>query len=307
MFRRQKNYRNKKILVLDGEEAPYSLIVARALGSIGYVVDLGFTYGTRIFSAYSRYCRKYVFYPDPLFALDDFHDFLRKHAKQYDFIIPTMEKTQLATALIKDELEQKGVIIPVPPYHTLIKATNKATVLRLAIELGLHVPSTVIAKEPPNIDELVEKLGLPMIMKVSTEINIPPDPMRRYFVIRNRIDQRVFELMFERLARHDPVIIQKYVFGRGLGVSFIFRRGKLIAVFGHRRILERYKSGGPSVITETYIDKNALIQGMKILYALKWDGIAMVEFKLRRNGKVHFYRTQSQILGYITISHSIRK
>jgi hypothetical protein len=106
---------SKKILILDAGDAPYPLVVARSLGSVGYNIHLGFSYGSHIFHAFSKYCRGIIFYPNPLYAYDDFLSFFEKLAGKYDAIIPTMEKTQLPLSMIKDTLEEKGTLIPIPP------------------------------------------------------------------------------------------------------------------------------------------------------------------------------------------------
>ena len=47
----------------------------------------------------------------------------------------------------------------------------------------------------------------------------------------------------------------------------------------HRRIREYPSSGGPSTCAESYFDEKMLEYGKKILDHLKWDGVAMIEFK----------------------------
>jgi hypothetical protein len=124
----------KSILILDAGEAPYSLVAARSLGSGGHRVYLGFPQGSRVFEAYSRYCNGYLFYPDPSYAKEDFLRFFRGLVGKYDFILPTMEKTQLPISTIKDFLEQGGTCAPIPSYEILAKAADKTRVLQIAAE-----------------------------------------------------------------------------------------------------------------------------------------------------------------------------
>jgi predicted ATP-grasp superfamily ATP-dependent carboligase len=57
-------------------------------------------------------------------------------------------------------------------------------------------------------------------------------------------------------------------------------RGRLRAAFAHRRLREKPPSGGVSVLSESVaLDPQLLAQSERILEALKWHGVAMVEFK----------------------------
>lgn len=47
----------------------------------------------------------------------------------------------------------------------------------------------------------------------------------------------------------------------------------------HKRIRELYTMGGPSTCAISVYDPKLLDYGLKILGALNWHGIAMVEFK----------------------------
>jgi predicted ATP-grasp superfamily ATP-dependent carboligase len=293
---------NRKILVLDGE-APYTLSIVRFLGSAGYHVHLGFSYGSHIFSAFSKYCRGIVFYPDPLYAHEDFLSFFKKLAGKYDFIIPAMEKTQLPISMIKNVLEEKGTIVPIPPYDILLDATNKVRILEICSQNGINIPKTLVLTDAPSIEQVIKKVGLPFIMKASTEINIPPGPGSRYYVFRNKPSQNLFSMAFESLRKYGPVIVQQWIEGVGIGASFIFsRRHKVIAYFGHRRILERFPDGGPSVIAESYLHSGALENGIKLLKVLKWQGVAMTEFRLGYDGKIYFMELNPRFWGTLPLA-----
>jgi len=294
---------NKKILVLDAGDAPYPLVVARSLGSAGYNVHLGFSYGSHIFNAFSRYCRGIIFYPDPSYAPEDFLSFFERLAGKYDFIIPAMEKTQLPISMIKNILEEKGVLVPIPPYNVLKNAVDKAKMLEICAQNGIDTPKTIILTGVPKIEDVVEKIGVPFIMKASTEINIPPGPQNRYFVFKEKPTQEFFLAAFKRLQKYGPVILQEWIDGIGIGASFILSKyHKIIAYFGHRRILERFPDGGPSVIAESYLYPDALKNGAKLLKMLKWQGVAMTEFRLRYGGKLYFMELNPRFWGTLPLA-----
>ena len=69
--------------------------------------------------------------------------------------------------------------------------------------------------------------------------------------------------------------------GEAFGVSALFNKdSKLRAVFVHKRLREYPVTGGPSTLRESV--KNPKVQelGLKLLKALDWVGVAMVEFKV---------------------------
>jgi protein-tyrosine phosphatase len=294
---------SKRVLVLDGGEAPYSLTIVRALGSVGYAVDLGFQYGSRIFEAYSRYSRNYLFYPDPLFFEEDFKTLFQRLSGRYDFIIPTMEKTQICISSVKDYVEGKGTTVPIPPLELLKTATNKGKMIDVCRNLKIAVPKTITPSELPEIKEIIQELGLPFIIKSASEIDILAGPGRRYFVVKRLISQAELRSRYKQIAELGPPIIQEYVQGVGVGVSFIFsKRNKLISYFGHRRILERYPEGGPSIIAETYYHPEAVAEGYRLLTSLKWQGVAMTEFKLSPNGKLYFMEINPRFWGTLPLA-----
>ena len=288
---------------MDAGEAPYSLVAARSLSSKGHSVDLGFSIGSRIFAAYSKHCRHYLFYPDPSYAPDDFINFANTLIGKYDFIIPTMEKTQLVLSKIKDYLEKMGTTIPISSHDVLSVATNKAKMLEIAREKDVSIPKTLVLTQEPELKELVNSLGIPFIMKTSKEADISPGPGSRYFVIKSHISQESFQSKFRQLLEHGPVILQQYVNGAGIGASFAFaRNNKVIAYFGHQRILERFSEGGPSVIAETNYHQAAITQGFQLLSALEWQGVAMTEFKLGSDGQLYFMEVNPRFWGTLPLA-----
>jgi predicted ATP-grasp superfamily ATP-dependent carboligase/rhodanese-related sulfurtransferase len=294
---------SKKILILDAGDAPYPLVVARSLSSAGYNIYLGFSYGSHIFDAFSKYCKGIIFYPDPSYAYDDFLSFFERLAGKCDFIIPAMEKTQLPISMIKDILEEKGTLVPIPPYDVLKNAVDKTKMLEICVQNGINIPKTLVLTDAPKIEDVVEKIGVPFIMKTSTEINIPPGPQNRYFVFKEKPTQEFFLATFKRLQKCGPVILQEWINGIGIGASFILSKyHKIIAYFGHRRILERFPDGGPSVIAESYLYPDALKNGAKLLKMLKWQGVAMTEFRLRYDGKLYFMELNPRFWGTLPLA-----
>jgi len=293
---------HEKILVLDIGIAPYSFVIAEALKKAGYDVVLGIPLNEKLKLEFLMALRDYekILYPDPIYSQYMFLSWIKEmqYRKKFHFIIPSLESTQLVIAKIKDELESLGVIVPIPEYEVLSKAVDKVFVLKKAEELGLKIPKTLILYELPNIRHIVDALGLPFILKVSNEINVPPGLGSRFYVFKRIPDQRYFEKVFNKLSRAGPVIAQQYLKGIGVGAEFLFNRfSELIAVMGHKRVIEAHYEGGYSVSAYTYIHPRAIGWGLRLLKSLGWKGVAMVEFRETNDGELFFMELNPRFWG----------
>ncbi len=66
-----------------------------------------------------------------------------------------------------------------------------------------------------------------------------------------------------------------------MGIFTCYRDGKPVLLFGHRRLRERPPWGGVSVLSESVsVDPVAAGFATRLLDAIGWEGVAMVEFKL---------------------------
>jgi predicted ATP-grasp superfamily ATP-dependent carboligase len=75
-------------------------------------------------------------------------------------------------------------------------------------------------------------------------------------------------------------LIQERVNGPGSGLFALCEHGNIRAAFAHRRIREKPPSGGVSVLREAIpVEPATLRYAEKLLSALNWHGVAMVEFK----------------------------
>lgn len=80
-------------------------------------------------------------------------------------------------------------------------------------------------------------------------------------------------------AGHSPVI-QQYVGGFGAGYSVLAREGKILAGYGHKRLIEYPISGGSSMYRAGYANESMLEVAEVLLTKTQWSGFAMFEFKI---------------------------
>jgi len=74
-------------------------------------------------------------------------------------------------------------------------------------------------------------------------------------------------------------LIQEYVGGEARALFALYDRGTPLVVFQHRRVREFPATGGASTVAESIYDPELTEVGLRLLDALHWHGVAMVEFK----------------------------
>lgn len=77
----------------------------------------------------------------------------------------------------------------------------------------------------------------------------------------------------------DDAIIQKRVRGDAIGVGMLMHNDEVKAQFAWRRLKEFPADGGMSIVCESIHAPEHIEYAQQLLSAMKWQGVAMVEFK----------------------------
>jgi predicted ATP-grasp superfamily ATP-dependent carboligase len=265
-----------KILVTDGHNRA-ALAITRSLGRLGHHVMVGDQRTDSIAQA-SRYCSERVTYPDPVTSPDAFVDRLATLARQrdVDVLIPVSD---IATFMVTGQRERFACAVPCADAAIVERAANKADIMATAARLGVPVPRGVLVTKPDDVPA-VEHLGFPVVIKpwrsrirtaagwASTAVSFADDP-----------GQLAADLT-RRPIHEFPLLIQERVSGPGVGVFACYHDGAAVALFSHQRLRERPPWGGVSVLSEsTELDPAARDYATRLLDAIGWQGVAMVEFK----------------------------
>jgi predicted ATP-grasp superfamily ATP-dependent carboligase len=152
------------------------------------------------------------------------------------------------------------------PQESIARASNKKELRQLADALGLKVPKEL--QEP----------SFPMIVKLNMSENAGRKPAERYRIIHNEQDLEAARPFMTQNA--DNLIMQEYVDGPSAGVSMLLdEASNLVDFIVHERLLEYPISGGPSAACRSIVNAQLAHAAYRLLRALNWRGIAMVEFK----------------------------
>ena len=277
----------EKVLVLDAE-LKTMLTVIRSLAKYGLrviAISNGKTCGY-----FSKYCWKRFDFSE--FPLSIKFDAIGKiiEMEEDDAVFAHLESTIFGIYDIADKIDANVKVIA-PSRDVLEFATNKYKVLKFAEKIGVKVPNTeIITSDNLNIKDF----NYPIFAKTLKEVDVPPGPGNRYIVVKDKSD---LPRLKEFVKKHERVMVQEYIEGFGCGIGGLFYNGKPVAVGGHRRIREAFKTGGPSTFAISYINKKALEYTLKLMKELKYSGFGMVEFKVTKNGEPYLMEINPRIWG----------
>jgi len=258
-----------------------ALAVTRSLGRQGIPVTIA-DERRKSLAAASRYCQASVRVPSPVRASEAFVTEIREAVCRvgYQVVIPTDDVMLAILAEGRHQFEGLTAL-PFPDVEAIQIAHDKAALMSLAEEKGIPAPKAVVVHNPSELSEAKRLVGLPAVVK---------SRFSRFRRGEEWIDgggthyvHTPEELELACRAVHAAVpfpLVQEYIPGEARGVFVLMNRGKIRAAFAHRRIREKPPSGGVSVLSESVaLDPKLQDYSCRLLEALKWHGVAMVEFK----------------------------
>ncbi|HEY2497892.1 MAG TPA: ATP-grasp domain-containing protein [Candidatus Angelobacter sp.] len=285
------------VLVLDGHSRA-ALETVQSLGRAGVQVDVA-AENKDCLAMHSRYVACRLLQPSQTHA-GDFHAWLRLQDKQrnYALIVPATEASLLGVRLLeeKDPLRLKTVI---PSNNSLDVALDKEKTWQLARELGVPVPASDLILSVAEIGHVKQ---FPVVLKPTHSKVTIAGELRTLAVavVKNEAERQ------EQLRRWlplTPVQQQQYVFGCGVGVELLFSRGQKVWHFAHKRMHEYPLTGGASSYRRSIIPPPDMLRDAeKLLTALKWHGVAMIEFKMDAQGRYWLMEINPRLWGSVALS-----
>ena len=100
-----------------------------------------------------------------------------------------------------------------------------------------------------------------------------------------------------------PCIVQRFVPGHGAGIFALYGPSGPIAWFSHRRIREKPPAGGVSVLCES-VPVDTLMRSLseRLLSAVNWKGVAMVEFRVSDAGTPYLMEVNGRFWGSLQLA-----
>lgn len=267
-----------RVLVLDADMVP-ALTISRSLSRRSCVVDVASDTINPLIG-YSNSVNAVFQYPDPLAVPDMFVAWLLEHAQNthYDLVIPVTERTLVALSDRREQLSHIRLAMPGPA--CLEVALDKAKTLALAAAIGVPLPHSITVSALDELVDLEDSLKFPLVLKPVRSIGSGAGGASQ-LQVAYVFDRTELESGCARALRFGPVLLQEFFPGIGVGVELIARHGKVEYAFQHQRLHEVPLTGGGSSLRKSVPVMRPLLEASeRLIAALDWTGVAMVEFKL---------------------------
>jgi predicted ATP-grasp superfamily ATP-dependent carboligase len=195
-------------------------------------------------------------------------------------IVPSVETTLV---LLNQARERVEAIAPLaaPEPAILEYALDKGRTVALAERLGVPVPRTAMG---PTLDSLLlsaSELSFPVAVKprgnglhATTAHDVP----FKSTYAANFAELKKILVPYARDA--GAILVQEFARGTGRCVAAVCRHGESLELFAYAREREYPLSGGVSVLRRSIpLDAQLADFTSRLLRAIRWHGVAMVEFK----------------------------
>jgi predicted ATP-grasp superfamily ATP-dependent carboligase len=261
-----------KVLLL-GNDDRVLLAVARSLGRRGVSSHLAWHRATSL-ARHSRYIARCHQLPPYDRDSDAWLQALREAILRYEFdlVIPCNESTVVPLQRHRAELNDlQGIYLLDQAAFDVVFSKPRSTAL--AAELGIAVPRTMENDGTLVVDEVIERLGLPVMIKPRATFK---NQQHAHLVRRIDTSQQLQDVL--RSANQDEaMLVQECFVGTGVGVELLAFEGDILAAFQHQRLHESIEYGS-SYRKSVPLDPELLEASRKLMAALRYTGVAMIEF-----------------------------
>jgi predicted ATP-grasp superfamily ATP-dependent carboligase len=291
-----------RALITDSDNRS-ALAATRSLGAGGHEV---FVMGEKAetIAAVSRFASRFLVCPSPQKDPEGFVAAVLGAVREHGItlLLPMTEVTTLLLTRARGQLPP-SCVLPFAEEATLQKASDKTAVMALADSLGVPTPASVTLNTASDLDR-VGALPYPVVVKPGrSRVRTPTGWLSTgvtYAADEGVLRTRLAELPPETY----PVMLQERIQGPGEGFFALYAQGTMVASFAHRRLREKPPSGGVSVLRESAdIPPDAMKFGTALLDALKWHGVAMVEFKRdAMSGRLYLMEINARFWGSLQLA-----
>ncbi|HTO73775.1 MAG TPA: ATP-grasp domain-containing protein [Gemmatimonadales bacterium] len=268
-------------VLVTGADQHQGLAIIRGLGKAGIpVIACGSR--TRSIGFRSRFATEHYTYTSPR---QNKADFIRDILAIMDrtkpgLLIPGVESSLVVLDENRAEVERRAPLAAADS-AALAVAVDKDATVRLAIRLGVPAPITVCCSTRAEALDQARTLRFPVAIKPRGNALHGPTSHRLDFKVRYARSPAELAQFLDSLGDAAGVpLIQECIRGTGVCVSAVMDHGRPLVLFPYRRVREVPLSGGVSVVRQSIaLDPRLQQYVTALLGALRWHGIAMVEFK----------------------------
>lgn len=267
-----------RVLVLDADMVP-ALTIARSLHARGVTVDVA-SHLPKPLAGYSRAVGRVIPCPNPLAETQQFLEWLIQHcaSERYHLVIPVTERTLVPISEHRQNLSELKIAMPAQKSLDLV--LDKAKTMSLARELEVPVPGSVLIGTMDELEAKLPEIRFPVVLKPSRSIGTGESGASQ-LQVSYAFGQDELRAGCLHALRFGKVLLQEYFQGAGVGIELIAKEGEIVYAFQHMRLHEVPLTGGGSSLRKSQtVNPKLLEASRKLVAALQWNGVAMVEFKM---------------------------
>lgn len=289
------------VLVLDANQRS-ALAVTRSLGKSGQFSIITADATAQALAGASRYSQAYFQHPDPGQRPRDFIAWIKDFTsdQHFDLVMPTTEVTSQLLLSCKDELPE--IELPFAPYETVMALSDKISLVELAKSLNIPAPDSQMFKNAAELEGV--SVSYPCVLKPAlSQIFTGNDWIHTHVKVIH--DEAGLQKALEHspYLRTTPFMLQSFIPGHGGGIFCLYNNGKSVQFFAHERLREKPPEGGVSVLSRSVpIDHELKASAQKLLDAVNWHGVAMVEFRITPEGKAYLMEVNTRFWGSLQLA-----
>ncbi len=289
------------VLVLDASQRS-ALAVTRSLGKSGQFLITTADATAQALAGASRYSQAYFQHPDPGQRPRDFIAWIKDLTtrQHFDLVMPTTEVTSQLLLFYQDELPE--IELPFAPYKTVMALSDKISLVELARSLNIPVPESRMFKNAAELEGVV--VSYPCVLKPAlSRIFTGDDWIHTHVKVIH--DEAGLQQALERspYLKTTPFMLQSFIPGHGGGVFCLYNKGQPLQFFAHERLREKPPEGGMSVLSRSVpVTEELKSITEKLLNAVEWHGVAMVEFRISPDGRPYLMEINTRFWGSLQLA-----
>ena len=287
------------LLVTDGE-ARAALAATRSLGRRGYEVHVASADG-RSLAGSSRYARADHALGDPSADPSGWSERVAAVAERLAAaaVLPISE-VSLGNCY-RFGLDRDARVI-CPSRERYERAVDKQALAAEAQRLGVPVLRTRLLDTEKPPESLPEPFAYPVVLKARRSRFWAGERWQAGEVVIVQ-GPAEFAAALRAPGLAGGALLQPYVPGHGEGVFLLAREGETLVRFAHRRLREKPPTGGVGVLSESVRPDPVLVsQAEALMRALRWTGVAMVEFRRGPDGRAWLMEINPRLWGSVQLA-----
>jgi predicted ATP-grasp superfamily ATP-dependent carboligase len=292
------------VIVLDGNENQ-AVAAVRSLARAGHRVAVGAPTSWSK-AGWSRSCASAFRYPSPQTDSRAFVEAIVRKAseRRNTLILPMTERSTLPLSELREQLDAVGARYVFPPHDVVRRAFDKRQTMQLAQSLGIRCPRTTVITSAEQASRVAGELPYPVVLKPTTSEERTSAGSRTTGPPLYARDAAEFATAFGRIReRCTSVLVQEFIEGHGVGYFALMRHGELRAEFAHRRLRDVRPTGSGSSLRQSTLPDPALrAAALSMLTALRWHGVAMVEFREQDDGTLVFLEVNGRFWNSLALA-----